>query len=474
MSAAPDLFAGPALVGWRSWRVMSFQRLGEPDSIRLCACGTNGLPKVWEPRQAMRAVCGKFNSTHDAPWEDCHCGFYAYREKSAAEDHLATFADSNGKRVLGWAFGRVSLWGRIVEHVDGWRAEYAYPYEVTVFGSPALANQVRSVYGIDVEARSIDDLPSPPDDDEIDDPPVTSAVEVRKLLTEAERLLQQLERSRGGKPRTPKYLSDVLRDSDDITSALRNAYDRDEALTARERAVAAMVAAGATEYEPRITDTCSLAADLYKLAMRREARKLTGPKGETRWIWTYGDLPTDCRENDPTLDHVDRDVRMAVALYRAAGLKAATAKTMVASLSEMLGDPQTSARWSGTFVRLQLRGWATSPEDRTYMLTDYGAAVAKRGADIPKWPGHGERGDELVLTELRAAAAAAGGFVDFYELARRFRNGGWWNPNGHPGGHQVAQRLLGLQRAGLVETDRRRDSTRLLYRDRKVETINAC
>jgi hypothetical protein len=101
-------------------------------------------------------------------------------------------------------------------------------------------------------------------------------------------------------------------------------------------------------------------------------------------------------------------------------------------------------------------------KERTYMLTDYGIAVAKRGDEIPEW--HGCRDDRLILSELAAAVAEAGDFVDFYEVARRFRNGGSWNANGHPDGCSVAQRLLSLQRAGLVETDRRSDSTRLLYR----------
>lgn len=196
MSAAPDVYAGPAFLGWRSWRVMPFERLGEPTAVRLCASGTNGRPKVWEPAQAMKAVCGKFETTHEAPAADCECGFYAYRQREPAEEHLAVFAkDVNGEGALGWAFGRVSLWGRIVECVDGWRAEYAYPYELTVYGAPEVAAAVRNLYRVDVEA-SIEELgPRKPG---ADDAANDEADELELLVGSLERLEERFDEIRTG------------------------------------------------------------------------------------------------------------------------------------------------------------------------------------------------------------------------------------------------------------------------------------
>jgi hypothetical protein len=156
VSAAPDVYVGPAFIGWRSWRILPFQRLGVPESVRLCASGTRGIPKVWEPGQMTRALCGKFKTTHEAPSPGCECGVHAYRTREAAQAHLESFSENNnGDEVLGWAFGRVSLWGRIVECEHGWRAEYAYPYELTIHSSdPALAAQVRRLYGVDAVAES--------------------------------------------------------------------------------------------------------------------------------------------------------------------------------------------------------------------------------------------------------------------------------------------------------------------------------
>ena len=49
------------------------------------------------------------------------------------------------------ALGLVSLWGRVVENVDGWRAEFAYPYDLTlVGGDDALARDLRRRYLVDV------------------------------------------------------------------------------------------------------------------------------------------------------------------------------------------------------------------------------------------------------------------------------------------------------------------------------------
>ena len=70
-------------------------------------------------------------------------GFYAYRTRARAWAHLQSFIEGgNGSEALGWAFGRVSLWGRIVECEDGWRAEYAYPYELEVYACDGVAGQL--------------------------------------------------------------------------------------------------------------------------------------------------------------------------------------------------------------------------------------------------------------------------------------------------------------------------------------------
>lgn len=46
-----------AVTGWRIWRVLPFERLDGRRAMRLCAVGTYGVPKLWEPRRATVAVC---------------------------------------------------------------------------------------------------------------------------------------------------------------------------------------------------------------------------------------------------------------------------------------------------------------------------------------------------------------------------------------------------------------------------------
>jgi hypothetical protein len=89
----------------------------------------NGEP--WCPRQPLSAVCmGNARSsisglskpaTHDAdelPSLKCTCGVYAAKNS----EHI--YKCGYGKFAV---HGEVYLWGRVVEHERGWRAEFAYP-----------------------------------------------------------------------------------------------------------------------------------------------------------------------------------------------------------------------------------------------------------------------------------------------------------------------------------------------------------
>jgi len=49
------------------------------------------------------------------------------------------------------AIGRVSLWGRILARENGFRAQYAYPYELFLIGGEdTLARELRGLYAVDV------------------------------------------------------------------------------------------------------------------------------------------------------------------------------------------------------------------------------------------------------------------------------------------------------------------------------------
>jgi hypothetical protein len=115
--------------------------------------GSYGTPKVWEPMQPTRAVCSDYASHHEAPWAGHECGLWALKDFEAAR-----------KRLLGWistfwcgdpvgvAIGQVSLWGRVIEHEKGYRAQYAYPFALTLETlEEEQARAIRREYAVDVE-----------------------------------------------------------------------------------------------------------------------------------------------------------------------------------------------------------------------------------------------------------------------------------------------------------------------------------
>jgi hypothetical protein len=88
----------------------------------------NGEP--WSPSKPLAAGCRAaargsivglgeaVHNTHESPHSDCTCGVYAAKKI----EHLRQF----GYKRRG-IHGEVYLWGTVVEHTRGWRAQFAYP-----------------------------------------------------------------------------------------------------------------------------------------------------------------------------------------------------------------------------------------------------------------------------------------------------------------------------------------------------------
>jgi hypothetical protein len=78
----------------------------------------------WLPGQAFKAICTRGNpppaeeSGHESPADGCTCGVYA--AKNLAHLRKIGYADHG-------VHGEVYLWGKVVEHRFGYRAQYAYP-----------------------------------------------------------------------------------------------------------------------------------------------------------------------------------------------------------------------------------------------------------------------------------------------------------------------------------------------------------
>jgi hypothetical protein len=102
---------------------------------RVWTWGTMGLKSLsgvrWHPNQSLAGRCrastvtgtgvGRAEAadhTHDAPQENCTCGVYAVKT-------LHHFRSAGYERF--GIHGEVYLWGRVVEHEVGYRAQFAYP-----------------------------------------------------------------------------------------------------------------------------------------------------------------------------------------------------------------------------------------------------------------------------------------------------------------------------------------------------------
>lgn len=141
--SVPDRIA--PILAWRSWGLTDHGRLFSPISGR-----------EWYPGRPFRAFCR--GRAHRAPDRSCECGVYA--TKRAPDVPLSAVA------------GPVYLWGRVIEHELGYRAEFAYPHELTlVYGhatSPfdqRSARELERTYRVPVNFFIGDELtPAGPDE----------------------------------------------------------------------------------------------------------------------------------------------------------------------------------------------------------------------------------------------------------------------------------------------------------------------
>lgn len=153
---APDLeltFGTEPLEAWRVWTIRDWTLRDRSIEPRLAPLSAD---LVWQPRRRVEAVCnygGLFrphSGNHAAPWPTCDCGLWALRERQRVEE-LAR--DERASRARVFVFGKVALWGRVLEFEDGFRAEYGYPADLYVYDDAELADDLARIYG--VRARAI-------------------------------------------------------------------------------------------------------------------------------------------------------------------------------------------------------------------------------------------------------------------------------------------------------------------------------
>jgi len=118
----PDYIA--PIVGYRAWQ---WNCTGwNPHSAPLKSFND----EWWSPGHAIAAICTAssgwapvrgaegVHARHEAPQAACTCGIYAAKSFDRLRD----------QGYLGRGIrGEVYLWGKVIEHRSGWRAQFAYP-----------------------------------------------------------------------------------------------------------------------------------------------------------------------------------------------------------------------------------------------------------------------------------------------------------------------------------------------------------
>ncbi len=101
--------------GWRTWTVLAGR-----DGSRARLLPIAGTGKPWPARSPAHAECAR-RRLHRVPGLDCTCGIHATVDR----DLLRRTRDPA-------ALGSVALWGRVVEHALGYRAEFGYPQRLAL------------------------------------------------------------------------------------------------------------------------------------------------------------------------------------------------------------------------------------------------------------------------------------------------------------------------------------------------------
>jgi hypothetical protein len=128
------------ITAWRAWKV---------SGTKLHALGMSGC---WEPKKIMSASCQKGGSydpcigyytliQHESPQRDCSCGIWAFK---TLDNLVSAVQGSYQTRVL----GQVSLWGRVIETENGYRAQFGYPKELWLFDNSL--EELGYIYGVPV------------------------------------------------------------------------------------------------------------------------------------------------------------------------------------------------------------------------------------------------------------------------------------------------------------------------------------
>jgi hypothetical protein len=103
-----------AVSAWRAWGLA-----GSRDGHDVRLLPVAGSKRPWARSEPTRASCRRRHER--VPDVGCRCGLHAMR----AADEIRRTRDPS-------VLGTVALWGRVVEHEHGYRAEWGYPQRLSL------------------------------------------------------------------------------------------------------------------------------------------------------------------------------------------------------------------------------------------------------------------------------------------------------------------------------------------------------
>ena len=138
------------IVAYRVWRL--------PFSMEIIALLSCNYLHVWPFQQPIDFRSGQISS-EKINTKNC-IGIHAWKSMNQAVKYYSILERDDS---LKYAIGQVYLWGKIAEHEDGYRAEYAYPRKIEYIDChpsyrEGIAKNLRNNYGCEVILNSIWDL----------------------------------------------------------------------------------------------------------------------------------------------------------------------------------------------------------------------------------------------------------------------------------------------------------------------------
>ena len=141
------LFDQTPIVAWRAWTLVDAVDGPELRSVVYA--------HAWPARRPLRVECEP-GGCLAARWpaQPHSCGIHAFKDCAGAVEFPAMWEARRFSQHVTpreYVVGQVSLWGRVVEHERGYRAELAYPYMLLLAPEHSeLAARLASRYAVDV------------------------------------------------------------------------------------------------------------------------------------------------------------------------------------------------------------------------------------------------------------------------------------------------------------------------------------